>query len=66
MRNSVTVKSRHVTEALEWAKQYCPAYITVDLHQDGYNTYNPNLYDFFFERSEQGQKQMLMFQLKWT
>jgi hypothetical protein len=55
-----------VTEALEWAKQYCPAYITVDLHQDGYNTYNPNLYDFFFERSEQGQKQMLMFQLKWA
>lgn len=65
MTNYVTVDHTVVVDALEWAKANCPGYITNDLHQDGYNTYDPSKYDFFFTVNESGQKEMLMFALKW-
>lgn len=64
-QNHVTIKTAHVEEALEWAKQNCPSYITNNYHMDGYNTYDINLIDFFFLANEQGKKEMTMFALKW-
>ena len=48
--------------ALEWAKQYCPSYITNDLHQDGYNTYDRSKIDYFFGN----RKDAMIFLLKWS
>jgi hypothetical protein len=35
-----------------WAKEYCPGYITNDLHMDGYNTYDSTRIDYFFGSEE--------------
>ena len=65
MTNYVTIDHTVVVDALEWAKANCPGYITNDFHQDGYNTYDPAKYDFFFAANEAGRKEMLMFALRW-
>jgi len=65
MNNWVTIKRDRVDEALAWAKANCPHYITNDYHMCGYNLYDENLIDFYFMRSEAGEKEMLMFALKW-
>jgi hypothetical protein len=35
-----------------WAKEYCPSYITCDLHMDGYNTHDSTRIDYFFGDAE--------------
>lgn len=47
--------------ALYWAKESCPSYITNDLHQDGYNTYDERRIDYFFSK----EKDAAWFALKW-
>ena len=47
--------------ALKWVKEHCPSYITNEVHQDGYYTYNQNKIDYFFGDKEDA----LMFKLKW-
>lgn len=58
----VTIAYDPVWEAMTWAKEKCPSYITNDMHQDGYNTYDHTKIDFFFS----DEKDALLFALKWT
>jgi hypothetical protein len=46
---------------LEWAKEHCPSYVTNDLHQDGYNTYDHTRIDYFFDDAEDA----VYFKLRW-
>ena len=48
-------------EPLDWAKLNCPGYISNDLHQDGYNTYDHTKVDYFFSDKEDA----IMFMLRW-
>jgi hypothetical protein len=64
MSNYITVSRAVVVEALEWAKENCPHFITNDHHMDGYNTYDTGKYDFFFVAS--ATKEMTMFALKFA
>ena len=48
-------------QALEWAKEHCPSYITNDVHMDGYNTYDQRKIDYFFSND----REAMMFLLKW-
>lgn len=47
--------------ALEWAKQHCASYITNDVHQDGYYTYDISKIDYFFGN----ETDATMFALRW-
>jgi hypothetical protein len=58
MTNSVFVPVARLLEALTWAKRHCATYITNDYLQD------TNSIEFFFCPTEQGQREMLMFTLK--
>jgi hypothetical protein len=64
MSNYVTISSKVADEALVWVKECCPNYVTNDLHCDGYNTYNPEKYDFFFVPA--ALDEMTMFALKFA
>ena len=65
MKNYVTIERKKSIQALDWAKENCPGYITNDLHQDGYYTYDPDQIDFYFTKCPAGQQQMTMFALRW-
>ena len=74
MRNWVTIarNGRDLREITEWAKTHCPTYITNDYGIKGgrTNTYDsgvhdPNTVDYFFGRDSQGQREMILFALKW-
>ena len=58
---TVTLPYDPLWRALDWAKKHCTSYITNDIHQDGYNTYNRNKIDYFFS----DKNEALMFKLKW-
>lgn len=59
---TVTLPHDPMWRALDWAKKHCPSYITNDVHQDGYNTYDSTKIDYFFgDRNE-----ALMFMLRWA
>ena len=58
MTNSVFVPVAQLLEALAWAKDHCATYITNDYSQD------TDSFEFFFCTSQQGQKEMLIFTLK--
>ena len=47
---------------LEWAKVYCPSYISNDLHQTGYYTYDRDKIDYFFGND----KDAMWFLLRWS
>jgi hypothetical protein len=55
---TVTVPLYPFREALDWAKENCPSYITNDLHQDGYN----DKIDYHFG----DEKDALIFALRWS
>jgi len=58
---TVTLPYDPMWRAVDWAREHCPSYITNDIHQDGYNTYDRHKIDYFF-----GDKnEALMFKLKW-
>ena len=61
MAMTVTIPYDPAWRALEWAKEHCPSYITNDMHQDGYNTYDLSKVDYFFGN----EKEATMFLLKW-
>ena len=46
---------------LVWAKEYCPSYITNDMHQDGYNTYDHTKVDYHFS----DERDVIAFMLRW-
>jgi len=48
-------------EALTWAKEHCPSYITNDTHMDGYNTYDDTKIGYHFS----DEKDAIMFILRW-
>lgn len=58
---TVTLPYDPLWRALEWAKEHCPSYITNDIHQDGYNSYDTSKIDYFFGNHQEA----LMFRLKW-
>ena len=49
-------------EPLEWAKTNCPSYITNNVHQDGYYTYDRAKIDYYFG----DEKDATFFALKWS
>lgn len=59
---TVTLPYDPMWRALDWAKQHCPSYITNDVHQDGYNTYDRTKIDYFFGN----ENEALMFVLRWS
>lgn len=59
MTNWVDIDAGRAIEALCWVKDNCPSYITNDYHK------GPEI-RFYFDANRQGQKEMLMFQLKWA
>jgi hypothetical protein len=59
---TVTLPYDPVWEPLEWAKKYCPSYITNDMHQDGYYTYDNTKIDYFFGN----EKDAMWFVLRWS
>lgn len=58
---TVTLPYDPMWRALEWAKKHCPGYITNDVHQDGYYTYDNSKIDYFFSNS----RDATVFALKW-
>jgi hypothetical protein len=60
----VTIRGSVYEQALDWVKENCPNYITNDMHMDGYNTYDPKFFDFFF--SVDAQEEMTVFALRWA
>jgi hypothetical protein len=58
---TVTIPAFPFRDALDWAKENCPSYITNDLHQDGYNTYDHTKMDYYFS----DEKDALIFALRW-
>ncbi len=59
---TVTIPYGLTWSALNWAKENCPSYITNDMHQDGYNTYDKTKIDYHFA----DEKDAVMFILRWT
>lgn len=59
---TVTIPYTPFWEPLEWAKQYCPSYITNDMHQDGYYTYDHTKIDYHFA----DEKDAVWFALRWS
>ena len=57
----VTLPYSPFREPLEWSKKHCPSYISNDLHQDGYNTYDHTRIDYFFGDKEDA----IIFILRW-
>ncbi len=49
-------------EPLEWVKKHCPSYITNDAVQKDGRYY----YRFYFHDSWQGQRDQVMFALRWS
>jgi hypothetical protein len=66
MNNFVTIHEDYSTQALAWAKEHCPNFITVDLNLNRYSSFAIDDYDFFFADSEQGRKEMMWFALRWA
>lgn len=65
MRNYVTIKLQHKMAAFDWAKTHCPNFITADHHMVNYESYDTFRFDFFFDDSDAGQKEMVLFALRW-
>ncbi len=59
---TVTIPYDPFWEPLVWAKEHCPSYITKDMHQNGYNTYDHTKIDYHFSDEKDG----LMFLLRWA
>jgi len=58
---TVTIPYTPFRDPLDWAKKNCPSYITNDLHQDGYNTYDHTKIDYFFS----DDRDAVLFALRW-
>ena len=74
MRNWVTIErnGRDLAEIIAWAKIHCPTYITngygiVGGRTSAYDSgeYDANTVDYFFGNNAQGQRDMILFALKW-
>lgn len=63
MTHRVTIDRKLGTDALDWAKINCPGYVTNDIHQDGYYTYDDTQLDFFFVNNS---ADITAFALKWA
>ena len=59
---TVTIPYHPFWEPLVWAKEHCPSYITNDMHQDGYNTYDHTKIDYHFS----DEKDYVLFMLRWS
>ena len=58
---TVTLPYDPIWEPLEWAKKYCPSYITNDIHKHG-NSYDAKRIDYFFAT----EKDAMWFVLRWS
>lgn len=59
IKNYVTIDKNNVDEALAWAKENCPSYITNDGYID--NEYNARYYFIFGD-----ERDMISFSLRWS
>jgi len=76
MKNWVTVRRepyRDMVDVTKWAIKYCPTYITNSDGVKGGRTdhwnsgdLDPDTLDYFFGVNEQGQKDMMIFTLRWA
>lgn len=66
MKNWVTIGSENAFDALIWAKENCPSYITNRYHQTSDDEFTFIAYDFFFTDNQQGQRDMTAFTLRWV
>ena len=64
MTNYVTIRGSVYEQAVDWAKENCPNYVTNTMHMNGYNTYDPGLFDFYF--SKDAPAEMTLFALRWA
>lgn len=64
MSNLVTIDRMKVDEALHWAKENGPGYITNKYHMRDYNSYDVSKFDFFFVPN--AKEEMTMVALKFT
>lgn len=62
MSTIVTLPYDPVWAPLDWVKKNCPSYITNDLHQDGYYTYDNTKVDYFFS----DERDATLFTLRWS
>jgi len=58
---TVTLPYDPVWKPLEWAKRYCPSYITNDIHKYD-NSYDAKRIDYFFGN----EKDAMWFVLRWS
>lgn len=59
---TVTIPYDPLWEPLAWAKAHCPSYITNDMHQDGYYTYDNTRVDYHFS----SERDAIWFTLRWV
>lgn len=64
MNNYITIHHSVADQALEWAKENCPHYITNYYHRGIDCEFDVFFYDFFFVPS--ATEEMLVFKLKWA
>jgi hypothetical protein len=62
MSTFVTLKYDPVWCPLDWAKKHCKSYITNDVHQDGYYTFDNGKIDYFFA----DERDAMLFKLAWS
>jgi hypothetical protein len=73
MNNKVTLPYHDMEQAVEWAKTHCPSYITNQASASGWNLRRvpggwvnvPDI-DFFFDNTDEGERDMVLFILRWT
>ena len=58
----VTVPYDPMWEALTWAKENCPSYITNDIHPSGSIFFDRKKVDYYFG----DEKEAVMFLLRWA
>lgn len=61
MSHIVTLPYDPVWRALDWAKKYCPSYITNHVHKDSNSKRNPEYIDYFFSEAKDAN----WFALRW-
>jgi hypothetical protein len=71
MNNKVTLPYYHMAEATEWAKIHCPSYITnqpgdYKMRRAPGGWVEVTDIHFLFDNTEEGERDMVLFILRWT
>lgn len=67
MNNWVRVHENQAWDALHWAKEHCPTYITNDAEVEKINGEDYiYYYRFYFQTNTQGHREQTAFALRWA